>query len=67
MAKKKLSKVGQQTAGGLACPNCGSTAFKAKRSAFGKTVGAMFGGVGVGLAPKSRVKCEACGKEFTRG
>ncbi len=65
---KKLSEVGSKTKdGALRCPHCGSTAFQAKRSARGKTIGALCGGVGIALAPKSRVKCVACGTEFKRG
>lgn len=58
----KLSKAGDRGDDGtLRCPKCGSTQFKAKRSLKGKMLG------GVLLAPKSRVKCEACGKQFKRG
>jgi DNA-directed RNA polymerase subunit RPC12/RpoP len=59
-AGKKLSAVGTKTSGGLACPNCGSTSFESKRSAGGKLAGGL-------LAPKTRVKCVACGVEFVRG
>ena len=51
---KKLSKVITDKGG---CPKCGAQAFKAKRSAVGKLAGGI-------LAPKSRVQCIACGKEF---
>lgn len=54
--KKKLSKV----ADAGACPKCGGSQFVPKRSLKGK----MAGGV---LAPKSRVKCITCGKEYKRG
>lgn len=57
---KKLSKAGQ-TQDGLRCPKCGSSSFKAKRSGKGKVLG------GFVFAPKSRVKCEACGEQFKRG
>lgn len=58
---KKISKAGDRTeAGGLSCPKCGGTSFKSKRSLKGKV------GAGV-LAPKTRVKCETCGKQFKRG
>lgn len=57
---KKLSNVGDRTAGVLACPRCGGTSFKAKRSAKGKL------GMGI-LAPKTRVKCVTCGEVFKRG
>lgn len=58
---KKLSQAGARTDQGvLTCPKCGSTAFKSKRSLKGK--------VAMGLmAPKSRVRCEACGETFKRG
>lgn len=56
----KLSDVGVASAGGLQCPKCGSTSFKSKRSAGGKVAGGL-------LAPKTRVRCEACGTEFVRG
>jgi hypothetical protein len=56
----RISQVGVKTTGGLACPKCGGTSFKSKRSATGK--------VGFGLlAAKTRVKCETCGAQFTRG
>ena len=57
---KKLSKAGDRSGGGLACPKCGGTSFRAKRSMKGK----MTAGV---AAPKSRVKCETCGEQFKRG
>jgi DNA-directed RNA polymerase subunit RPC12/RpoP len=57
---RKISKVGVQSQGGLACPKCGGTSFKAKRSAGGKM------GLGL-LAPKTRVKCVTCGAQYTRG
>lgn len=59
-AGKAISEVGGQTAAGLACPKCGGAQFKAKRSAAGKLAGGL-------LAPKSRVKCVACGTEYRRG
>lgn len=63
----RLSEVGERTAAGLACPKCGGTQFKAKRSAGGKALGAPLGGVGAMLAPKTRVKCVTCGTEYRRG
>lgn len=56
---QKLVKAGVQTQGGLACPNCGGTSFRPHRSLKGKLVLGL-------LAPKSRVECVACGKEFKR-
>jgi hypothetical protein len=65
----RISDVGERTAAGLACPKCGGTQFKAKRSAAGKTIGtaATLGVAGAFLAPKSRVKCITCGTEYRRG
>lgn len=58
---RRLSNCGDRSTGGvLTCPNCGSAQFTAKRSVAGK--------VGFGLlAPKTRVKCVACGETFIRG
>jgi hypothetical protein len=58
--RKPISRVGIQSAGGLACRRCGGTGFTAKRSVAGKVV------LGV-LAPKTRVKCVACGMSYHRG
>jgi ssDNA-binding Zn-finger/Zn-ribbon topoisomerase 1 len=64
---RKISEVGTQTAAGLQCPKCGGTQFKAKRSAFGKTVGAVIALPLAALAPKTRVKCVTCGTTYHRG
>jgi hypothetical protein len=56
----KISNVGSRASGGLQCPKCGGSRFRAKRSAGGKL------GLGL-LAPKTRVKCETCGTQYTRG
>ena len=59
--RQPLSAVGRRAGSGvLTCPRCGGTQFTAKRSMAGKLA------VGV-LAPKSRVKCVACGTMFKRG
>ncbi len=60
LQRRKLSEVGHSTEGGPACPRCGGTDFTAKRSAKGKVL------IGV-LAPKTRVRCVACGLMFLRG
>ena len=66
--KKKLSKVADKAeGGGVACPKCGGTQFEPKRSFKGKAIGVATIGVGAVLAPKSRVRCVTCGKEFKRG
>lgn len=58
--RQPLSRVGIRGEGGIACPKCGGTQFTAKRSNTGKVV------VGL-IAPKSQVKCVACGLKFKRG
>jgi len=52
----KISTVAQNGA----CPKCGGSQFKAKRSAMGKL------GLGV-LAPKTQVRCVTCGTTYRRG
>jgi len=52
----KISTVAQNGA----CPKCGGSQFKAKRSAMGK--------IGLGLlAPKTQVRCVTCGTTYRRG
>jgi hypothetical protein len=58
--REDLSNVGKQTSQGLACPKCGGTQFTAKRSMKGKVAIGVF-------APKTQVKCVACGTMFKRG
>lgn len=58
--KKAISRVGVRSeVGGLACPQCGGTQFKAKRSKGAKIAAGL-------LAPKRRVRCETCGTEYLR-
>ena len=57
-SRNNLSVAGTYTGAGLACPGCGSTQFTAKRSNKGK----MMAGV---LAPKTQVKCVACGVKLS--
>ena len=65
--RKALSAVGDRSGGSIACPRCGGTQFTAKRSNTGKAVGFATLGVGGLIAPKSQVKCVACGLKFKRG
>jgi len=60
MTMQKLSQAGATEDGTIRCPKCGSTAFRSKRSLKGKLAAGL-------LAPKTRVKCEVCGKQFKRG
>jgi hypothetical protein len=65
--RQRLSAVGNTLPGGIACPKCCGTQFTAKRSNKGKAVGFATLGVGGLIAPKSQVKCVACGTMFKRG
>ncbi len=69
-----ISEVGERSVAGLACPKCGGTAFKAKRSRGAKLLMAPVavtslgvGLVGVAALRKTRVKCVTCGTEYLRG
>lgn len=64
---RDISEVGDRSTGVLACPVCGGTQFKAKRSAEAKIGLGITLGFGALLAPKTRVKCETCGTEYRRG
>jgi hypothetical protein len=67
-SRERLTAVGRHTPEGiLSCPRCGGTQFTAKRSNTGKVVGFTTLGVGGLIAPKSQVKCVACGLKFKRG
>ena len=60
-----ISQAGRKTEAGLACPECGGTQFKAKRS--GK---AKLGAVALTplvLAKAGQVKCVTCGAIYKRG
>lgn len=67
LRSSKISDVGDRSSGVLACPKCGGTQFKAKRSAKSKALLIPTVGVGALLAPKSKVRCETCGSEYVRG
>jgi uncharacterized C2H2 Zn-finger protein len=65
--RKRLSAVADRSGGVLACPRCGSTQFTAKRSNKGKIgLGVVFLPAAL-IAPKTQVKCVACGLKFKRG
>lgn len=69
-----ISKVADRSSGTLACPKCGGTQFKAKRSTKSRA-GIVAGSavtLGVGLVAaaatkQTRVKCVTCGTEYQRG
>jgi len=58
--REKLTKVGDSSDLGPSCPRCGGTDFTAKRSIKGKVAAGV-------LAPKTQLKCVACGAKFKRG
>lgn len=70
--KARISEVGDKTDAGLACPKCGGTQFKVKRSGMQK-LGALaaapitLGASAVILAKGTRVACVACGTVYKRG
>ena len=61
--RTRLGTVGNA---GLACPKCGGTQFKAKRSMKGQVI-AVATIAGALVTPKSQVKCVACGTMYKRG
>jgi len=63
---RMLSRVGDRSGGGLACPKCGGNQFKAKRSR-GVKVALAPVAILIAAAPKTRVKCVTCGEEYLRG
>ncbi len=70
---KKLSRVGVNTTGGLACPRCGGTSFTARRSTKRRAViaASVFvppGPLGFGaFLGKNQVECVTCGHKYKRG
>jgi len=54
-----MQKFSKANVGG-ACPRCGSTSFKSKRSLAGLLAFGIF-------ARKSRAVCQGCGRKFRRG
>jgi len=51
----------------VTCPNCGGTTFFAVRSSTGLTAGFLvFGWLGALLAPRSQIRCAACGASYPR-
>lgn len=66
-SKRRFSEVSTDGA----CPKCGGTSFKAKRSARGKLLAAgaalVVTPVALAAAPKSRVRCVTCKTEYLRG
>ena len=67
MSRKQIGQVGNQGPGGLACPNCGGTSFKAKRSLPAKVGTGVTFGVGAAVIPKRWVKRQTCGTVYKRG
>lgn len=72
---RPLSQVGRRNSEVvLVCPFCGSAQLETKRAAEAKLGGGCLGAclcgpiglLGALLAPKSRVRCMACGREFER-
>jgi hypothetical protein len=70
-----ISVVGDQSHLGLACPKCGGSQFKAKRSGKARAgiavTTVVTGGIGgvaaAGVTRQTKVKCVTCGTEYQRG
>jgi len=65
----RISTVGTKSeAGGLACPRCGGTHFKARRSRAARYGGGVTLGVATLLVTKQKqVTCVTCGTRYDRG
>jgi DNA-directed RNA polymerase subunit RPC12/RpoP len=63
--KVALSNVGDTTTGELACPKCGGTGFKAKRTAKHRAAAALTIGAAT-LKTGSQVRCTTCGTIYKR-
>lgn len=64
--KSKLSKVGRQPDGSIACPKCGGRQFEPCRTGAQKFDAVLFLPALLGQKKKG-VRCAVCGAQFTRG
>lgn len=73
--RQPISQVGTpSTGGGLACPKCGGTQFKARRSKGARAgIGVVsvaslgLGAASLAVKKKNRVQCVTCGNIYQRG
>lgn len=72
----KISQVANRpSGGGLACPRCGGTSFKARRTGAARggitaatlTTGGLGGLAGAAVTRQKRVQCATCGNQYGRG
>lgn len=64
--KRKITKVGRQPDGTIACPKCGGTQFEPCRSGAQK-VDAILVIPALFFQKKANVRCVTCGKVYRRG
>jgi hypothetical protein len=64
---QRISEVGTQVPGGLACPKCGGTQFKARRSNTKRVTLAATAAIATPLTRQTQVQCVTCGTKFKRG
>ncbi|MBV9293385.1 MAG: hypothetical protein JO222_13130 [Frankiales bacterium] len=62
-----ISSAGKVDGGGLACPRCGGTQFKARRSTKARAGIVMTGAVGAVATRQTQVTCVTCGTRWKRG
>ena len=66
--KTTISQAGVRSgSGGLACPKCGGSQFKARRSSAARAAVITTGVAGALATKKTQVTCETCGTRFARG
>jgi len=63
----RISTVGTKSEAGLACPRCGGSHFKARRSRAARYAGGATLGVGALLIKQKQVTCVTCGTRYDRG
>jgi hypothetical protein len=67
LLKPKITEVGRRPwSRTLRCPNCRGTSFDPRRSAIGRVITTATLGLGALVTPKSRVRCDTCGRSFKR-
>ena len=67
LKRTPISQLGRQTHGGLACPKCGGTQFKARRSGGARAGIVATGLVGLAFTKQTKVACTTCGTIYQRG
>jgi hypothetical protein len=67
LKKPKITDVGRRPwSRTLSCPDCHGTSFDPRRSVTGRIITTATLGLGALFTPKSRVRCDTCGRSFER-